>query len=289
MRKAAVVCAWIALMLILGLAYRAAGGSVVLSGSEEELQVRILQTKEDADCIIMGCGAAAVMIDTGEAQDGEHILEVLRKTGIEKLDALILTHPDLDHIGGARAVLQAISVDKVILPYYDREKEELEAIKEDCKEAGIQVYYPNHVWKMNMEYLSLLIYPPQENHYKEDNNYSLAVLAEHGNVRMFFCGDALRKRSEELLLMNLPEVSLYKVPHHGRANSASDEMFEALQPVYAVVTSKTADEEIVRSSSQCGSSLLFSGEMDLVFQSDGKHLILQHGDGEAGEEKDSNK
>lgn len=276
MRKAAVVCAWIALILILGSAYRAAGGGVALSKSDEELQVRVLQTKDDADCIIMGHGEAAVMIDAGEAQDGENILEVLRKAGIEKLDALILTHPDLDHIGGAMAVLQSVTVGKVILPYYDREKEELEAIKSYCKEAGIRVYYPNHVWKMNMEYMSLLIYPPQENHYKEDNNYSLAVLAEHGNVRMFFGGDALRKRSEELLLMNLPEVSLYKVPHHGRANSASDELFETLQPVYAVVTSKTADEEIVHCGRQYGSRLLFSGEADVVFQSDGEHLILQN-------------
>lgn len=278
MRKAAVVCAWIALILILGLAYRIAGGRFVFSKNDEELQVRVLQTKEDADCIIMGHGTEAVMIDTGETQDGEHILEVLQEMGIEKLDVLILTHPDSDHIGGAAAVLKAVSVDQVILPYYDGKKEELEAIKDDCKEAGIQVYYPNHVWKMNMEYLNLLIYPPQEKHYKEDNNYSLAVLAEHGNVRMFFGGDALRKRSEELLMMNLPEVSLYKVPHHGRANSASDELFETLQPVYAVVTSKTADEEIVRCGRKCGSRLIFSGEADVAFQSDGEHLILQSGE-----------
>ena len=58
-------------------------------------------------------------------------------------------------------------------------------------------------------------------------------------------------------------------------------MFEALQPVYAVVTSKTADEEIVRCGRQYGSRLLFSGEADVVFQSDGKHLILQVGEAAA--------
>lgn len=285
MRKAAVAGAWIALILILGLAYRAAGGRFFLSEENVETQVRILRTKEDADCIIIGNGVKAVMIDAGEAQDGERILEVLQETGVETLDALILTHPDLDHVGGASAVLQAVAVDKVIVPYYNGEKEELDAVKNYCKKTGIQVYCPNHVWKMNVGYVNLLIYPPQEKHYKESNNYSLAVLAEHGSVRMFFGGDALRKRSEELLLMNLPEVSLYKVPHHGRANSASDEMFEALQPVYAVVTSKTADEEIVRCGRQYGSRLLFSGEADVVFQSDGEHLILQGGEAAAQRSK----
>lgn len=127
MRKAAVAGAWIALILILGLAYRAAGGRFFLSEENGETKVRILRTKEDADCIIIGNGVKAVMIDAGEAQDGERILEVLQETGVETLDALILTHPDLDHVGGASAVLQAVAVDKVIVPYYNGEKEELDA------------------------------------------------------------------------------------------------------------------------------------------------------------------
>lgn len=274
MRKAAVVCAWIALIFILGLAYRAAGGRFFLAESDEELQVRILRTKGDADCMLLYQGENAVMIDTGEAQDGEYITEILQETGIGRLDALILTHPDKDHIGGALAVLQAVSVEKVIQPCYDGEKEELEAIKSYCGSEGIQVYYPNHVWRIRTGYVNLLVYPPQEKHYKEDNNYSLAVLAEHGKVKLFFGGDALGKRSEELMTMHLPKVDLYKVPYHGRANRTSDELFETLRPDYAVVTSDTADEEIILCGEQCGSRLLFSREADVVFSSDGEQLTL---------------
>lgn len=274
MRKAAVVCGWIALIFILSLAYLAAGDGFSRAKSEGELQVRILRTKEDADCMVLQQGKNAVMIDTGEAQDGKYITEALRETGIAQLDALILTHPDQDHIGGALAVLQAVSVEKVIEPYYDGEKEELEAIKTYCEKEGIQVYYPNHVWKIRTGYVNLVVYPPQEKHYKEDNNYSLAVLAEHGKVKLFFGGDALRKRSEELMTLHLPEVDLYKVPYHGRSNRASDELFETLHPDYAVVTSDTADEEIIQCSEKCGSRLLFSREADVVFCSDGEGLTL---------------
>lgn len=277
MRKVAVVCAWIALVSILGLAYLAVGGTIVSAGSDADLQVHILQTKEDADCIILNQGADAVMIDTGEAQDSEHILQELQEAEIKKLDALILTHPDKDHIGGALSVLEAIPVEKVIHPYYGGEKEEWAAVEAYCKDKGIQVYYPNHVWKLNTGYVNLLVYPPQEKHYKEDNNYSLAVLAEHGEVKMFFGGDALRKRSEELLTMNLPKVALYKVAYHGRANSVSDELFETLNPDYAVVTSDSADEEIWESSEKCGSRLIFSKEADVVFISNKKQLTLYEG------------
>lgn len=275
MRKAAVACAWIALILILGLSYLAAGGSIVRTEGDTELQIGVLQTKEDADCIVMYRGTDAVMIDTGEAQDSESIIRKLQEMGIEKLDLLILTHPDKDHIGGAISILRKIPADKVICPYYDGKKEEWEAVKAYCVEKKIEVYSPTHVWKTNTGYVNLLVYPPQEKHYKKDNNYSLAVLAEHGNVKMFFGGDSLRKRSEELLAMNLPEVALYKVACHGRANSASADLIETLNPVYAVVTSDCADEEIVKSCEKCGSSLLFSRDADVKFKSDGKQLTRE--------------
>ena len=275
MKKAAVICAGVVLLLILGLAYLEAGGRSVSIESDADLQVRILQTKDDADCIIMNRGADAVMIDTGEAQDSEHIIQELQEAGIEKIDMLILTHPDKDHIGGAISVLRDLPVEKVVHPYYDGEEEELAAVQAYCKEQGITVYYPNRVWEINTGYVNLLIYPPHEKHYKKDNNYSLAVLAQHGEVKMFFAGDAQRKRSEELMTMNLPEVALYKVAHHGRSNSASSKLFETLSPDYAVVTSDSADEEILESCEKCGSMIIFSREADVLFISDGKQLNLE--------------
>lgn len=57
---------------------------IFLSEENGETKVRILRTKEDADCIIIGNGVKAVMIDAGEAQDGERILEVLQETGLKR-------------------------------------------------------------------------------------------------------------------------------------------------------------------------------------------------------------
>lgn len=240
------------------------------------IDIRVLKTKEDADCILISSGNSGIMIDTGEAVDGRMILEELDQIGIETLDYLILTHPDKDHIGGAMEILQGIKVSKVIEPYYGDENQQLDAINEYCKENRIPVYYPNRTWRIDLQHLKLVIYPSLERHYKDSNNYSLAVLATHGDSKMFFAADAKKKRLEELMKLNLPEVNFYKVPHHGRANAATSKMFHMLQPTYAVVTSKTADQEVVDSCQLWGTELLYAGEETIHFQSDGKRFFPFH-------------
>lgn len=275
-RKIGIIIAWSIFITLLVAGFLAAGGKLIGTTQENfSIKIRFLQTKDDADCIIISKGKNAIIIDTGEKTDAEMIKNELEEAGITTIDYLILSHPDSDHIGGALEIVSSIPVLKVIEPHFDGEKEELEELNHYCRENGIPIFYPTHIWKVRTDYIHLLIYPALEKHYKDTNNYSLAVLAEHGSVRMFFAGDAKKKRSEELLGMNLPEVELYKVPHHGRANSATDKMFDKLKPEFAVVTSDTADKEVWDACSEWGTELLFTGEGMMTFESDGKVLILE--------------
>ena len=122
--------------------------------------------------------------------------------------------------------------------------------------------------------MNLIVYPPLEKNYNKTNNYSLAVLINHGEVNMLFAGDAEEKRSEELLKIHWPELSLFKVPHHGRANPLSQKLFETLKPIYAVVTAAQADEVIVEECMKYHTDLYFSSPDTLEFQSDGRTLRL---------------
>ncbi len=241
-----------------------------------EVHICFLKTAEDADCIIIRSGQSAVMIDTGEEQDGERMLEELKGQGITAVDYLILTHPDKDHVGGAALLLDSLPVSHVVEPAYvgeEKKEERLERINKSCEEKGIPVVcLTDKVLEISAGYVELTVYPPQEAYYEKANNYSLAVLAGHGEVHMFFTGDALRIRSEELLEIELPEIDLYKVPHHGRANKATEEMFEKVSPKYAVVTADAAEAEVIQSCEKLGAQLFLTGEQSWEFISDGKEL-----------------
>ena len=255
-------------------------GSYVWLANETEtatgpVKIITIQTKDDADCTLLYQDGAAVLIDTGEEQDAEHIVEVLKQNNITKLDCMILSHSDKDHVGGALAILQTIPVERVVESPYEEANERMLEINHYLEANGITVLYPTRTWRLQAGGMQLLIYPPLEKHYNDSNNYSLATLVQHENVNLLFTGDALRKRSEELLLIEWPKIDLYKVPHHGRKNSKSRDMFEVLQPQYGVVTAKSADGDVLEAALEVGTELFFSGEQECCFISNGEILTIE--------------
>ncbi|MBO5293153.1 MAG: MBL fold metallo-hydrolase [Lachnospiraceae bacterium] len=233
-----------------------------------------LQTQDDADCILIWQGEDAVMIDTGEAADATSILVSMEQLGIEKLDALILTHPDKDHIGGATAVVQEIPVERVFEPYYALENERLDELHELFDRLQLSVEIVEEDFRMELDSFTLTVYPPQEKEYKKDNNYSLAVLFQSGDSYAFFTGDAMKKRQKELLELNLPQTGLLKVPYHGRYVKDEEELIRKMAPEYAVITAAEAAPEVERALDTVGSEVFYSGRENVLFQTDGRNFRL---------------
>lgn len=268
-RKCGVVLGWIAFLGVLVLALRHTANPANAAGGP--VTTVCIHTKNDADSILLVQDGAAILIDAGEETDAPHILEVLQQYGVEELDYFILTHGDKDHAGGAARILSQVPARRVIQPYYEA-GEQVQSLNAMLDEMGIPVIYPARTLRLQAGEMRFLVYPPLEGHYTDDNNYSLAVLVEHGQVKQLFTGDALRKRSEELLLIDWPEVDLYKVPHHGRANSATGALFDALRPRYAVVTAQSADEAVLQAAQRNHTQLFYTADGDCTFVSDGSTL-----------------
>ncbi len=235
----------------------------------ESVRILFAGTKDDADCAIVLSQDACVMIDTGEEQDAEHILALLQQEGVEEIDCLILTHPDKDHIGGAPALLESLPVQKILTPVYDQSKESYERLTEQAEALGIMMTALEREEELQYKELSLHIWPPEETEYDKDNNYSLAVLVSHGEVQMFFAGDAQKKRMKEILQYNLPQVDLYKVSYHGRSLASGVRLIDLIRPQYAVVTAAEPEKETEQALRSVGAQIFCTREHDVVFVSDG--------------------
>lgn len=251
-------------------------GMLVWLNSEEPVEmakVIFVGTNEDADCAILISREYCVVIDTGEEQDSDHILEILADEEIKKIDCLILTHPDRDHIGGASVILNAIPVRQVVAPYYARDNERYEQLQDNLRAMNMKILTPYRDRELQYGDLKLRIYPPNESYYSKDNNYSLIVMAEHGNVKMLFAGDAQKDRLDELKNYNFSDVDLYKVAYHGRNSTPGMQLLKRIAPEYAVVTAKEPEDKMKDALKGEGVDYYCTVPLkDVMFLSDGGNI-----------------
>lgn len=240
----------------------------------DNMDVWFVQTIEDADCCIIRSAGICTVIDTGETRDAERILEFLREQEIDAISNLILTHPDKDHVGGALSLWNELSIEDVYVPSYEKgDKELYQAFMKVVSESDTRIHTLENPVKLTCGAASLLLLPPEQTTYQQSNDYSVAVLVEHGKVKVFFAGDSEKKRIKELLHQNLPQVDLYKVAHHGRDSTAGVELIERLSPRYAVVTAEAPEGKIASALQHTGSAVFSTRDQTWHFISNG--VVLQ--------------
>ncbi|MBE6035363.1 MBL fold metallo-hydrolase [Aminipila sp.] len=239
-----------------------------------------LRTFNDADCSLIVQSGTSILIDTGEEQDAERIVEFLKRRKIETFQYLILSSSNKEHAGGALAILDNFKVDKIILPNYSEQDELMKEINQKCQERSIEVLTPERIQKFEVRELNFIVFPPMEKAYELNNDYSLAVLINHGNIKELFAGDAQSKRIDELLAINWKNIDMIKVPDHGRYNKGVDKLIKKCSSKFAVVTSDTADKVIWDACAESQALLLTTLGSTKAFVSDGKDLKLFKTSGE---------
>lgn len=172
------------------------------------------------------------LFDTGE----NIVVPFLKSKGITKLDKLILTHGDIDHVGGVKAILQSVIVKEVVLPKSHEPSELEENIIKLCKEKKISIRYAfrGDGWSTT-EARFFVLAPLSDN--MSRNNQSIVIYAHLGGLNWLFTGD-LETKGEALLMAYYPNLAadVLKVGHHGSNTSTSDEFLDFLQPKTALIS-----------------------------------------------------
>lgn len=198
------------------------------------------------DAILIETQEHTMMIDAGYDDTYKVIRDYLSGQGIQKLDYLVITHFDKDHVGGADRVINSFEVEKVLQPDYQSDAGQYLEYCAVLERKGIQPDLVTGSMQLSLDGAEFYVYPPQEESYKEeDNDFSLVISMAYGEKRFLFAGDSEKVRINELLNQDEFEIShdLLKVPHHGKKEDNSEEFFEAVVPGVAVVT--CSDEQPV--------------------------------------------
>ena len=231
----------ICLALLLGCAYDP-------TESEETRKLELFAfSVGKADALLVRTNDAAVMIDSGENGDGDKLVSYLNALGIEKLDLLILTHHDKDHIGGADALIENIPIDRVVLPSYEKDSKQFRELSDALDAAGTAVSYLSADESLTFGELLVNIWvSPVPYDGKSDNEQSLITKLIYDGRTYLFMGDAEKDELKKLIYSgkNLT-CDVLKLPHHGVYDEHLAALLTVTMPQYVIIcdSSKNPAEE----------------------------------------------
>lgn len=257
-------------LLIAGLLAGCSEGSAQTPAENTDLRIHCFSAGK-ADAFLLWTEDSAVLIDCGEKGFGKEILAYCEEQGIEKLDALIISHFDKDHVGGDAKVLKSIEVGAVYQSNYPKESSEYESYMEALELAGVTPVTVTGDTVLFLGGVSYAIDAPAQSEYAVDpsNNSSLIVTAADGSCRLLFMGDAEDARIREYLAQNAQSCAFLKVPYHGHWQETLPELFAAVDPQIAVITSSEEipeDAQTVAALENMGARVLLTrdGAWDLL-------------------------
>ncbi|WP_166701772.1 DNA internalization-related competence protein ComEC/Rec2 [Bacillus albus] len=164
------------------------------------------------------------------------LIPYLQKEGIKKIDKLIVTHGDADHIGAAQELLSNIIVKEVVFGRKEQDAELEKVVKKQAleKEVKIREVGEGESWSVNGAEFFVLAPTGKE---KSENNASIVVWAKLGGLTWLFTGD-LEEGGERFLVATYSELraDVLKVAHHGSNTSSITPFLSAVQPNMAIIS-----------------------------------------------------
>jgi competence protein ComEC len=209
------------------------GGAIALGGplgaapvpEGAGLRVRVLDVGQGDAILVEPMAGGPILVDAGPP--GGAAAARLEELGVRSLAALVITHPDLDHAGGAAEVLAATRVSALVVARADR------ALLGAAAAAGTPVRRATAGATIRDGPLRMdVLWPPQRAPAGEPNAASLVLLARWRRFRMLLAGDA----EAELAPVHPGDVDVLKVAHHGSEDAGLEALLTETEPELALIS-----------------------------------------------------
>ncbi len=218
---------------------------------DDRLRVTVLDVGQ-GDCILVEAPGGRTMLVDGGGTPGhdangydigrEVVVPALMARGVTKIDALVITHPHDDHIGGLPAVVDSVPVGLAVEAEIESDSQTHKALESDLAKHHVKVEHATEGARLNLGrdiYAEVLNPPATETPAPESaaNDDSLVLRLVDGNVSILLAGDIERAGAERLAADGSAiQSAILKVPHHGSAWAAMPEFVDAVSPKLAIIS-----------------------------------------------------
>lgn len=189
------------------------------------------------DCILIRTPKnKTILIDGGTPESGKKIMEFLKKNHIKKINLLIVTHPDVDHIGGLPKLMKSIKIDKILdSGKLYTTKAYRKYINQIAKQKiPVEIVEKNQMIKLDssVKIRVLNTYEP----FRDNNESSIALKVTYKEMDFLFMADIEKEQEKRLMKTENLHADILKVAHHGSRTSTSLSFLKEVNPKVAILT-----------------------------------------------------
>ena len=187
------------------------------------------------DAILIALPQKTVLIDAGPTGSAPKITSTLHELGRNKIDYLIATHPDEDHIGGMVDIISDTKIDTIYAPNKTNNtatyRKFLTAIQN--KNMHITLAEAGTIIDQTGDYKLEILWPPKNADFLDTNDYSIIIKLTVGSKTFLFTGDAPINAIQQA---NPGHIDVLKLSHHGSRTGTNDRLVQELSPTYAIAS-----------------------------------------------------
>lgn len=211
------------------------------------LEVHFINVGQSVSTLLIAPNGETMLIDTGDFRDdGEPVLAYLQAHNIERIDYLVTSHADADHIGGNAAIIdyyetEANGIGAIYDPGITSTSQTYAAYLDAVEEHDVPLYRTQAGDQISMGQVNSTVLSPPEGYLASEdrNENSVVLMTQFGSTRFLFTGDA-EHEAEEYMIDTYGEdlrATVLKTGHHGSKGSTSEALLDEVQPKVAVVSS----------------------------------------------------
>lgn len=198
---------------------------------EKLFSVHIIDVGQGDSIFIQTLEDKRILIDAGDEEAEHTVYSYLKRRGVKKIDVLIATHPDTDHIGSMDYIIDKFKISHFYMPDAKTDSEAFYNLLDSCKEKNLKIEYLTKGDRLKIDSSTTMEILSPSTITDKNNLNSIVSLLNYKGYEFLFTGDAEKENESEILSScNLPDIEFLKAGHHGSSSSSTDEFIEKLKP-----------------------------------------------------------
>ena len=210
------------------------GASSTTAQTSANVTIKFIDVGQ-GEAILIALPEKTMLIDAGPTGSAPKIAQVLQELGRNKIDYLVATHPDEDHIGGMADVISNTQIGTIYAPNKTNNTATYRKFLTVIQNNNLQITLAEAgtIIDQTDSYKLEILWPKKDANFPDTNDYSIIIKLTVGNKTFLFTGDA---PTNAILNSNPGHIDVLKISHHGSRTGTTEQLVRKLSPTYAVVS-----------------------------------------------------